>query len=119
MMAMTQKRYWRYQYANNKRGRKPAEEFLSSLSDKENAKFQALMRQVAYSRQYHNKQKFKKLNTSDGIWQFRSGDYRMLCYQLGNCFYLTNGFKKDQNKTDKYYIDLAINIKKENIKKKG
>ncbi|MBN2513575.1 MAG: type II toxin-antitoxin system RelE/ParE family toxin [Sedimentisphaerales bacterium] len=114
---MSQNQYWYFRYAIDSKGQKPAEEFFNSLSKQERLSFEALWRMVALQKQYHNDERFKKLNTSEGIWQFRAGDYRILSYQSGSCYVLTNGFRKDQNKTDQTLIDMAIKIKKQDMKR--
>ena len=114
---MAQQRLWRFDYAVDRKGQKPAKIFWDNLSPNDQVKFNALFHSVAYSKQYHNDKRYKKLNTSEGIWQLRAGDYRLLCYHVGNCLILTNGFRKDQKRTDKRCIELAIKIKKENTER--
>lgn len=113
---MSQTKYWNYRFATDSKGRKPAEEFYNGLSKEDQEKFLTLWNMVAYTERYHNKVRFKKLKGVD-IWQFRVDHYRMFAYQSGNCFVLTNGFRKDRPKTDSKYIATAIKIKTADMKR--
>jgi len=111
---MYQGRYWKIDYARLTNGNCPVKDFIDSLNEREQAKFAILLRKVADVRNFNHIQKFKKLSGRN-LWQFRSDDYRLLCYQLKNIYILTNGFRKDQNKTNPKYIELAIKIKDEDM----
>lgn len=115
---MSQTKYWNYRFATDSKGRRPAEEFYNGLSKGDRTKFLTLWNMVAYTDQYHNDERFKKLklSTSDKIWQFRVGHYRMLCYRSGKYIVLTNGFRKDGPKTDPTEINMAIKIKNADTK---
>ncbi len=114
---MYQGRCWKIDYARLKNGSRPAKDFIDSLNPPEHTKFASLLRKVADVRNFRNEEKFKKLKGSK-LWQFRSDDYRLLCYQLNDIYILTNGFRKDQNKTKPEYIKLAIRVKNEDLERR-
>jgi len=116
---MYQGRYWNIDYACIGNGQKPAKSFIENLDPASQVGFSALLRHVCDERVYMNTEKFKKLKNNSGLWQFRYHDFRLLAYQLSNTYILTNGFRKDQNKTDQSYIDLAIRIKNEDASRRS
>ena len=95
-------------------GSAPAEEFLESLSEKDQAKLAALFQRLADTGRIWNEQKFKHLEGTDGIFEFKSDDNRVLCFFFfGKRVILTHGFKKKQPKTPKGEIERALKLKTE------
>lgn len=115
---MYQGRFWNIDYATCLNGRKPAKEFIEGVDEKIQLGFSALLRHVCDVDVYKNENKFKKLKGDSEIWQFRYHEFRLLAYQLGNTYVLTNGFIKDQNKTDTNQIEFAVRIKKEDLSRR-
>lgn len=114
-MACIKGSYWKIDFARRQNGRKPAKEFIESLDEKAQIRFRVLFETVTNRHIFTNTQKFKKLKGRGQIWQFTSGDYRILAYCSGNTFFLTNGFRKEQNVTERRYIKSAVNIKNEHL----
>lgn len=113
---MAQGRKCKIEFAKNSNGKKPAEDFLLSLDERQKIKFRALFHKLLESEdgRINNIQKFKKLQGCD-IWEFISKPNRVLCFMHQNTWYLTNGFKKKSNSTRRKYIEIAEAIKKEFI----
>jgi hypothetical protein len=65
--------------------------------------------------QIKNEQKFRHLEGK--IWEFKSDQNRVLCFQDGNCWILTNGFQKKQDKTRRKEIKRANDIRAEHLER--
>lgn len=88
--------------------------FLESLSEKEQAQLAALFQRLADTGKIWNEQKFKHLEGSSNIFEFKANDNRVLCFFfVGRRVILTHGFKKRQRKTPKGEIERAENLKRE------
>jgi phage-related protein len=94
-------------------GAKPAKEFADGLTQKEQVKLTIVLRKLLDEGNVWNKEKFKKLEGP--IWELKADKNRILCFQQGDTWFLTNGFKKDTQRTKRGYIDLALKIMKEQI----
>lgn len=120
---MYPKQYCDFDYASRTNGKKPAQEFYNSLPDEEKDNFRVLADKLGEEGTITNTQKFKKLQTKEDIWQFSTYNYRLLCFKLKRCWFFTNGFPKTSQATPPRYIRMAIQIKKEHLrrmkKKKG
>ena len=113
-----QGRYWNIDFARRQNGRKPAKSFIENLDEQAQIKFKLLFKEVANNRVIANRQKFKKLHGYSNTWQFTSGDYRILAYRFHNTYVLTNGFKKDQKRTEQRYIKSALDIEYEDFSRR-
>ncbi len=88
--------------------------FLESLSEKEQVQLAALFQRLADTGKIWNEQKFKHLEGTDSIFEFKTNENRVLCFFfVGKRVVLTHGFKKRQAKTPKGEIERAENLKKE------
>ena len=92
-------------------GKCPVEEFLDSLSAKQAQKVTWVMSLVE-TLDVVPKQYFKKLESTDGIWEIRidlgNDAFRLLGFMhKGNLVILTNGFAKKTQKTPASEIRLA------------
>jgi phage-related protein len=88
--------------------------FLESLSEREQAQLAALFQRLADTGKIWNEQKFKHLEGSDSLFEFKANENRVLCFFfVGKRVILTHGFKKKQAKTPKREIERAENLKKE------
>ena len=105
---MYQGRKCNVDYACRLNGKKPAKEFIESMTEKERIKLQLILRMRVDKGRVSNEQKFKKLEGP--IWELKSDKIRVLCFQDGKCWVLTNGFRKDTRKTRRKYIELAKTI---------
>jgi phage-related protein len=101
-------------YACRLNGSYPAEEFIKGLTEPERLKLAHILKQLLDMGKVWNVEKFKKLE-SQPIWEIRADHNRLLCFQSGNCWVLTNGFRKDTQKTKQGYIDLAVAIMNEHL----
>lgn len=91
-----------------------AEEFLDSLSEKEQVRLAALFQRLADAGRIWNEQKFKHLEGTDSIFEFKADENRVLCFFfVGKRVILTHGFKKRQAKTPKGEIERAERLKAE------
>ena len=95
-------------------GSAPAEEWLDSLSSKQQQKFAALFKWLADTGKIWNEQKFKHLEGSEQIFEFKVDDGRVLCFFfVGQRVILTHGFAKKSAKTPKGEIARAEKYKNE------
>ena len=95
-------------------GTTPAEEWLDSLSQKQQQKFASLFKLLADAGKLWNERKFKHLESSDQIFEFKVDDGRMLCFFfVGQRVILTHGFSKKSPKTPKGEIERAEKYKNE------
>ena len=94
-------------------GSMPALKFLEKLSVKERLRLEALLERMAREGKISNEQKFKQ---HDGkIYEFKSDQNRVLCFQSGNSWVLTHGFVKKSGKTRPEEIKKAKTIMKEHL----
>ena len=104
-------------YALCTNGKKPAKEFIESLSRKKQIQLIVLLERMATAGKISNPQKFSHLR--EKIYEFKSGQIRILCFQEGIAWVLTHGFIKKQNKTPRREIDKAEAIMYEYLGKNG
>ena len=92
----------------------PAEVWLDSLSVKQQQKFASLFKLLADAGKLWNERKFKHLEGSDQIFEFKVDDGRVLCFFfVGQRVILTHGFSKKSQKTPKGEIERAEKYKTE------
>lgn len=103
-------------YAVQQNGKMPAEEFIAglhkSLTPQKKAKLLALFQSKADGT-ILSQVKFKLLK--DGIYEFKSGQARVLCFTKGSDIYLTNGYIKKKDKCPPREINKAKRIKREHL----
>ncbi len=104
-------------YALCTNGRKPAKEFVESIDRKKQIQLRVLLERMANAGKIFNPQKFSHLRGK--IYEFKSGQIRILCFQEGRAWVLTHGFIKKQNKTPRREIDKAEAIMYEHLGKNG
>lgn len=86
--------------------------FLESLTEKEQVQLAALFQRMADTGKIWNEQKFKHLEGTDSIFEFKANENRVLCFFfVGKRVILTHGFKKKQAKTPKGEIERAESLK--------
>lgn len=100
-------------YAVRSNGNMPAKAFLESLSRQERIKFETLFEFMACQGRISNKEKFRKLHGQ--IWEFKSGQFRIACFQKSNIWFLTHGFVKKTGKTRNIEKKRAEEIRKEHL----
>jgi phage-related protein len=104
-------------------GKVPAKEFLDSLSSKHAQKILWVLELVESLNQVPV-QYFKKLKSTDDLWEIRarigSNSFRLLGFIDNEEFViLTNGFSKKSQKTPKNEIELAEQRKADYLFRKG
>ena len=102
-------------------GKCPVEEFLDALTAKQAKKVTWVMTLVE-TLELVLKQYFKKLESTDGIWEIRvdfgSDTYRFLGFMhKGSLVILTNAFAKKSQKTPLSEIDLAEQRRKDHLER--
>ena len=95
-------------------GKVPAEEWLESLTEKQQAKFVALFMRFGDLGKIWNERKFKHLSGTDQIFEFKVDSGRVLSFFFyGKRLVLTHGFSKKSAKTPKKEIEMAEKFKQE------
>jgi phage-related protein len=89
-------------------GNSPAQEFLDQLAEADQQKLAALFARMADHGVVTNEEKFKKLEGA--IWEFKSSQIRIPCFQDGRAWVLTHGFLKKKQKAPKREIERAERI---------
>lgn len=98
-------------------GQCEAMSYLSSLTEREKDRLAAHFQGMANSGK-QSENRFKKLEDSGGIWEFRSGSHRLLCFADGRSWVLTHGFVKRGQKAPKREITRAQTIRAEYLELK-
>jgi len=97
-------------------------EFVNEMGRKlpnELSKLARLWSDTAESGPPINKEKFKKLDGSDDIWEFKTSKLRVLCFRDEGSFIIcTHGFVKKSQSTPKKEIKLAEKEKKKYLRAK-
>ena len=95
-------------------GTAPAEEWLDSLTEKQQQKFAALFVRLGDHGKIWNEQKFKHLTGSDQVFEFKVDDGRILSFFFfGRRLILTHGFSKKSAKIPKGEIERAETYKRD------
>lgn len=95
--------------------KKPAKEFVETLTEAEKLKLSHILQQLLDTGKVWNKEKFKKLE--EPFWELKSDKNRLLCFKHKNCWILTNGFKKTTQKLKRSYISFAQRIMTEHLQR--
>ena len=97
-------------------GRCEAREFLDGLQEKERVKFERYFLRTCLKGRIANTEIFRY--EGDGIWRFRSGRQRLLCFFTEDDeIILTHGYQKQKQRAPKKELDKAKRISREyNIK---
>lgn len=86
----------------------PVEEFLEQLSNSDRRKVDSLFELMGEKGKITNDQKFKKLEGSDGIFEFKSFQIRLLCFFApGQRVIVCHSLIKKKDKHDKNDVSLA------------
>lgn len=94
----------------------PARDFVEALGASDLAKVLNLFQRLADHGRIENGQKFKRL---DGpIWEFKSHQIRIPCFQDGSAWVLTHGFIKKSDSAPRAEIDRAHRIRSEDLARK-
>lgn len=99
-------------HAQRLNGCMEASEWLREQTNKVKASLDHLFRKMAAFGRIQNKQHFRDLR--DGIYEFKRGPHRILCFQVQRCWRLTHYYNKGgQSKCPPRQIDHAIAIRTE------
>jgi hypothetical protein len=103
------------EYAIKLNGKMPAKEFIDTLTIGERIKVSHPLKQLAELGRIFNPEKFRKIKgMRESIFEIKSDHIRILCFQMSNCWVLTNGFRKgDPPRTE---FQRAENIGQEHLK---
>lgn len=102
-------------------GKCPVEEFLDKLTDAQTTKITWVLKLIRELDRVPKKY-FKKLTSTDGIWEIRielgSDTFRILGFMYhNNLIVLTNSFQKKSKKTPPCEISLAEKRKKDYLRR--
>lgn len=105
---------FRIEFYVSESGASPAEDWLESQGESRQQKFAALFAWMADQGKIWNERKFKHLEGSNQIFEFKSDEGRVLCFfMIGRRLILTHGFTKKGDKIPKGEIERAEMIKKD------
>lgn len=95
-------------------GECPAGGFLDSLSNSERNKMDVMFEKLGNTGSIHNREKFKKLEGSDGIFEFKAHQIRILCFFTPRReVVLAFGLRKKQDRHIKSDIQRAEKYKQD------
>ena len=88
-------------------------EYLETLSESGQNKFEAILERLAEVGHISNTEKFN--SEGDGIWFIKIHGHRLACFKhVGDWIVITSGFKKDpKDKTRKQQVERAARIRAE------
>lgn len=89
-----------------------AEEFLNNLDKSDRRKVDVLFEMMGEHGKISNREKFKKLEGTDGIFEFKSFQIRLLCFLHLNCVIICRGVQKKKDKHDRGDISYAETCKR-------
>jgi hypothetical protein len=91
----------------------PSGEFLDALTKSERTKFDVLFERLGDQGRISNPEHFKKLDGTDGLWEFKRHQLRIFCFYAPNrIVYLLYGLRKKKDKHAKADIHRAAEYKK-------
>lgn len=93
-------------------GNCPTYVFLEKLSTSDRRKVDHLFQLMGEKGQIKNKQRFKKLEGTDGIFEFKSHQIRLLCFFAGNKVVICRGVRKKKDLHDEQDIRFATECKR-------
>jgi len=103
----------RIEFAVRQNGSMPARDFITGLHWKERIKLLALLQRMADTGKIWNKQQFKQVEGK--IFEFKSNQLRVLCFQHSNSWVLTHGFRKKRDKLPRKEKETAKEIMTEHL----
>ena len=94
----------------------PAKKFFTKLKSERNSDWTrmfVLFQHMALTGKIRNEQQFK--HVTDKIYEFKRGQVRMACFQIGNSWVLTHGFIKKRGQWPRKEIKRALKIIREHL----
>jgi phage-related protein len=92
----------------------PSAEFLADLTKDERRKFDVLFERLGDHGRISNSEHFKKLEGTDGLWEFKRHQLRLFCFYGPNrTVYLLYGLRKKKDKHSATDVRRAEQYKKD------
>ena len=101
------------EYAVRSNDGMPAKDFIEELGAKDLRKVTALFQRLADQGQIRNREKFKKVEGK--IFELKSFQIRIGCFQEHRTWFLTNGFWKKRDSWPTSKVKLAKDIREEHL----
>lgn len=107
----------RIEFAVRRNGSMPAKDFFDNgLTELERHKLRPPMARLADDGRVANQERFKKVEGTNGLWEFKLHQIRIFGFFLsGARFILTNGIRKKQDRLSRSDIAVAEAIRGEHI----
>lgn len=103
------------EYARDANGDMLAKEFFDGLEPNEKRRLLVLFERLAEAGRVSNTRQFRKLE--EDIWEFKRGQIRFGCFQVGARWLLTHGFIKKKDRCPPKEIKRAKRIRTEHIER--
>jgi phage-related protein len=101
-------------------GNVPAMRFFDSLPQQDKRKLLVLFDRLAEFGQILNREKFKKIEGTNGLFEFKSFQIRMPgFYTTDGRFVITHGFRKKQDAISKAEIETAYEIRQQHLSRRA
>jgi phage-related protein len=98
----------------------PAKQFFDRLDAKDQRKLMVLFQWLADHGKIFNEEKFKKIEGTDGLFEFKSFQIRMPgFFGVRGSFVVTHGFRKKRDEAPRSEITKAYNIRAEHLTHSG
>jgi hypothetical protein len=107
------------EFATRANGQTPAKDFYDNeLSEEERTKLIPPFRRLADDGHVANRERFKKVEGTKELWEFKLHQVRMPGFFLpGGRFVLTHGLRKKRDELPRQEIEIAEAIRTEHIKR--
>ena len=103
------------EYAMRANRSTPARDFIEGLDESDQRKIAVLFRRMADKGNVPNREQFKCVRGR--IFEFKKHQIRVFCFREGDCWLLTNGYKKKKDKLDRSEIDRAERVMQEHLER--
>jgi phage-related protein len=109
------RKFMKILYATRRDGTQPARRGWEALNPKAKAYFTRLFTRICEHGKIEDGSKFKRLQGE--IWEFKANAHkkRLTCFMHGKTIYLLHVFKKKEDKTRPQEIELANDIRREQL----
>lgn len=105
------------EYAVCANGSMPAKGFIEGLVESDQRKMATLFVRMANHGDVPNHKQFKSVRAK--IFEFKKHQIRVFCFRKGDCWLLTNGYKKKTNKLDQREVNRAERIMREHLEQEA
>jgi hypothetical protein len=95
-------------YARRTTGAMLAKEFVEGLDEGDQRKLMNLFQRMGEEGLIFNKEKFRRVE--DKLYEFKSFQIRIGCFQVSTTWFLTHGFIKKKDKWSRSEIDRGLTI---------